>query len=158
MTATAPPVLVGLGRFFMMSAGALRAIPRGVHLAELLEQTVFIAKVSLLPVIFVTIPLTVVVQFFIGQLLAAIGAQDLASTWRRIFPDLKALADLTGWSQDAMELILDSFSRATLKFSFVTRGAVLETLPESFVSARFVSSGDYPLSERCPFLVAIRAA
>ena len=38
MTASAPPALVGLGRFFVMSAGAVRAIPRGVHLAELLEK------------------------------------------------------------------------------------------------------------------------
>jgi phospholipid/cholesterol/gamma-HCH transport system permease protein len=78
MAVAASGPLIGLGRFFAMCAGTFRAIPRGVHLAELLEQTVFIAKVSLLPVIFVTIPLTVVVQFFIGQLLSAIGAQDLA--------------------------------------------------------------------------------
>jgi hypothetical protein len=93
-----------------------------------------------------------------SDLAGSIGASDLASTWRRVFPDLAALAEVTGWSLDAMELILNSFSRATLKFSFVTRGAVLETLPESFVDARLVSSGDYPLSERCPFLVAERAA
>lgn len=78
MASSPPAGLVGLGRFFAMSGGAARAARRGVHLSELLEQTVFIAKVSLLPVIFVTIPLTVVVQFFIGQLLSAIGAQDLA--------------------------------------------------------------------------------
>lgn len=70
--------LTGIGRFFVMAFDTVRALPRGVHMAELLEQTVFIARVSWLPVIFVTIPLTVVVQFFIGQLLTAIGAQDLA--------------------------------------------------------------------------------
>ena len=74
MASAAPAALTGLGRFFVMAVRAVGAIPRGVHLAELLEQTVFIAKVSLLPVVFVTIPLTVVVQFFIGQLLTAIGA------------------------------------------------------------------------------------
>ena len=34
MTDSAPPVLIGLGRFFTMSAGTLRAIPRGIQLAE----------------------------------------------------------------------------------------------------------------------------
>lgn len=66
------------GRFFILCIKTARSLRRGVHLGELLEQTVFIARVSMLPVIFVTIPLTVVVQFFIGQLLTAIGAQDLA--------------------------------------------------------------------------------
>lgn len=47
-------------------------------MSEFLEQAVFITRVSFMPVIFLTIPLTVVVQFFIGQLLQAIGAQDLA--------------------------------------------------------------------------------
>lgn len=76
--ATAPAGLVGLGRFFVLVGATVRALRRGVHVGEMLEQTVFITRVSFLPVIFVTIPLTVVVQFFIGQLLAAIGAQDLS--------------------------------------------------------------------------------
>jgi phospholipid/cholesterol/gamma-HCH transport system permease protein len=45
---------------------------------EFLDQTLFIASVSILPVIFTTIPFTVVVQFFIGQLLSEIGAVDLS--------------------------------------------------------------------------------
>jgi phospholipid/cholesterol/gamma-HCH transport system permease protein len=45
---------------------------------EFLDQTLFIAGVSILPVIFTTIPFTVVVQFFIGQLLSEIGAVDLS--------------------------------------------------------------------------------
>lgn len=51
---------------------------RQFPVGEFLEQTVFIASVTILPVIFVTIPFTVVVQFFIGQLLQEIGAVDLA--------------------------------------------------------------------------------
>ena len=87
----------------------------------------------------------------------SIFARDLAATWRRIFPSLPELAELTGWSLEGMELILGSFERASLRYSFVTRAAVLETLPGSLAGARFVSSGDYPLSARCPFLVAERA-
>src|SRR3546814_20039826 len=51
---------------------------RPFQLQEFLEQTRFIAGVSVLPVIFVTIPFTVVVQFFLGELLEEIGATDLA--------------------------------------------------------------------------------
>jgi hypothetical protein len=86
-----------------------------------------------------------------------IAASELAATWRRIFPPLPELAERTGWSLEAMELLLGSFERATLRFSFVTRAAVLDTLPGTLVGARFVSSGEYPLAERCPFLVAERA-
>jgi hypothetical protein len=87
----------------------------------------------------------------------AIAASDLAANWRRMFPPLPELAERTGWNLEAMELLLGSFERATLRYSFVTRAAVLDTLPASLVDARFVSSGDYPLAERCPFLVAHRA-
>lgn len=86
-----------------------------------------------------------------------IAARDLAAVWRRSFPDLAALAARTGWSLDGMNLIFDSFSRSPVRFSFVTRAALLDTLPRSLVGARFEASGDYPLSERCPFLVAERA-
>jgi hypothetical protein len=87
-----------------------------------------------------------------------IGVRDLAATWRRVFPPLPELAERTGWSLEAMELLLQSFERASLRLSFVTRSAILETLPPALVNVRFLPSGDYPLAERCPFLVAERAA
>jgi hypothetical protein len=34
---------------------------------------------------------------------------------------------------------------------------VLEALPASLAGARFAPSGNYPLADRCPFLVAERA-
>jgi phospholipid/cholesterol/gamma-HCH transport system permease protein len=72
-------VVGSLGGFYSLSAESFRvALTRRFHVGEFLEQTVFIARVSILPVIFVTIPFTVVVQFFIGQLLAEIGAIDLS--------------------------------------------------------------------------------
>lgn len=86
-----------------------------------------------------------------------IAASEFAATWRRIFPPFPELARRTGWNLEAMELLFASFERASERYSFVTRGAVLDTLPRTLVNARFVSSGDYPLSERCPFLVAERA-
>lgn len=65
------------GGFFALCGDTAVALRRRPHLGEVLEQTTFIARVSVLPVIFVTIPLTVVVQFFVGQLLSQIGAADL---------------------------------------------------------------------------------
>lgn len=67
-----------LGKFFALCGDVVLAIPRKpVQWREFIQQTAFIAGVSLLPAIFTTIPFTVVVQFFIGQLLSEIGASDL---------------------------------------------------------------------------------
>lgn len=72
-------VLTGVGGFFALCGDTARAVfRRPFHVGEFLRQTAFISGVSVLPVIFVTIPFTIVVQFFIGQLLAEIGATDLA--------------------------------------------------------------------------------
>lgn len=79
MAGTGRVVVARLGGFFSLCAETARVgFTRRLHVGEFLEQTVFIASVSILPVIFVTIPFTVVVQFFIGQLLIEIGAVDLS--------------------------------------------------------------------------------
>ena len=72
-------VVSRVGGFFSLCGDTLRALFRPpFQLQEFLQQIVFIASVSILPVVFVTIPFTIVVQFFIGQLLIEIGAVDLA--------------------------------------------------------------------------------
>jgi len=71
-------LMVHMGGLLSLTLDSALALRRRPHVGELLEQTVFIARVSMLPVVFVTIPLTVVVQFFVGQLLSQIGAADLA--------------------------------------------------------------------------------
>lgn len=79
MAVQVAPALSRVGSFVSMSAGSFRAIfRRPFAFQEYLEQTVFIASVTILPAIFVTIPFTVVVQFYINQLLQEIGATDLA--------------------------------------------------------------------------------
>ncbi len=45
---------------------------------EFLSQTLFLSKVSVLPAILVTLPFTVLVQFFVGQMLNQLGAIDLS--------------------------------------------------------------------------------
>ena len=72
-------VASALGGFFALCVDATRAIfSRKFPVDEFLEQTVFIARVTIIPVVFVTIPFTVVVQYFFGQLLREIGAVDLS--------------------------------------------------------------------------------
>lgn len=79
MAISVTPALGRVGSFVSMTVDSFRAMfRRPFPMQEYLEQTVFIASVSILPAIFVTIPFTVVVQFFIDQLLQEIGASDLA--------------------------------------------------------------------------------
>lgn len=85
-----------------------------------------------------------------------VPARAFASAWRRQFPDFAALAERTGWSLEAMNVIFDGFGRSDQQFSFVTRAALLGTLPPTLGEARFEPSGTYPLAERCPFLVVER--
>lgn len=76
---TGHTVVAQVGGFFSLCGDTARAMfRRPFQLHEFLEQTVFVAGVSLVPVIFVTVPFTILVQFFIGQLLTEIGALDLS--------------------------------------------------------------------------------
>lgn len=71
--------LTKAGGFFTVAGDGVRGLftwPFPVQ--EFLEQTMFIARVSVLPAILTCIPFTVTVQFFLGQLLQQIGAVDLA--------------------------------------------------------------------------------
>lgn len=73
------------------------------------------------------------------------------------FPDWPKLAERTGWDLAVIQQAIGTARNSQLVYSFVTRQRVLDTLPANLVGARFVTSGEYPLSDRCPFLVAERA-
>jgi len=85
-----------------------------------------------------------------------VGLARIHEAFEQAFPDRERLARATGWSLATIGVI-DAFRASPMVYSFITGAELLETLPEDFVAARFVPSGDYPLSERCPFLVAERA-
>lgn len=71
--------LDGIGQMASLFGDSCFAVfRRPFQLHEMTTQIAFIARVSILPVIFVTMPFTVIIQFFLGQLLAEIGAIDLA--------------------------------------------------------------------------------
>ncbi|HVW45231.1 MAG TPA: ABC transporter permease [Amycolatopsis sp.] len=68
-----------IGGFLAMCLDtALALFKRPFQTQEFLQQTVFIASVSLVPAIMLTIPFLGVVIFLINQLLAQIGAIDIA--------------------------------------------------------------------------------
>ena len=68
-----------VGGFIAMSLDVVRAAFRPpFQLREFLEQTLFIARVSIGPAIMLTIPFLGVVIFLVNQLLAQIGGIDLA--------------------------------------------------------------------------------
>ncbi|WP_037569489.1 MlaE family ABC transporter permease [Phaeacidiphilus oryzae] len=71
--------LAPIGGFFAMSLDTFRAMfRRPFQLREFLEQTVFIAGVSIFPAIMLTVPFLGVVIYLVNQLLMQIGAIDLA--------------------------------------------------------------------------------
>lgn len=76
------PAATGFGQvggFISLCGDTFRAAFRKpFQFREFVEQSHFLIRVSLLPAILITIPFTVIIQFFFGQLLAEIGATDLA--------------------------------------------------------------------------------
>ncbi|MFZ2174025.1 MAG: ABC transporter permease [Rhodococcus sp. (in: high G+C Gram-positive bacteria)] len=71
--------LNGVGGLFAMSAEAVRCLfRRPFQTAEFIEQSWFVARVSLAPTLAVAIPLTVLVSFTLNILLREIGAADLS--------------------------------------------------------------------------------
>ena len=94
----------------------------------------------------------------LGMALAGSGNVAVAAiheAFERAFPDRDALARATGWSRATIDLI-DAYRGSDLVYSFLTRRDLLDTVADTFVGARFVSSGDYPRAERYPLLVAER--
>ncbi|GAA5148896.1 ABC transporter permease [Pseudonocardia eucalypti] len=76
---TPATALTAVGGFIAMSLDALRAIfRRPFQTREFLEQTVFLARVTILPCIFLAVPFLGVTIFFVNQLLIQIGAIDLS--------------------------------------------------------------------------------
>ena len=75
--------------------------------------------------------------------------------FERVFPDRGALAAATGWNPETIDII-DAYRKSDLIFSFLNRRDLLNIVAERFDDARLVSSGDYPMAERYPLLVAER--
>ncbi|KAA9163698.1 ABC transporter permease [Amycolatopsis acidicola] len=80
MVAFKPAAVVRMiGGFTALCLDTLRAIfRRPFQVTEFLEQTVFLARVTILPCIFLAVPFLGVTIFFVNQLLAQIGAIDLS--------------------------------------------------------------------------------
>jgi len=64
------------GRMFALSLESLRQLPRGVPVAEFFDQCWFLARVTTIPLILVSIPFGMVIALEVGSLLEQIGAQS----------------------------------------------------------------------------------
>src|SRR5690348_9841594 len=70
---------LAVGALFAMSADAVKfVVQRPFQGREFLEQSWFVARVSLLPTLLVAIPFTVLVSFILNILLRELGAADLS--------------------------------------------------------------------------------
>lgn len=71
--------LQGIGGLFAMSVDAIKFIVRGpFQWREFLDQSWFVARVSMAPTLLVAIPFTVLVSFTLNILLRELGAADLS--------------------------------------------------------------------------------
>src|SRR3954464_3801161 len=73
--------LVGVGEFFALAADTLVAAVRPPFAwREFLDQAWFVARVSIMPTLLLSVPFTVLSVFILNILLAEIGAADLSGT------------------------------------------------------------------------------
>lgn len=98
---------------------------------------------------------------FKWRLAMAIAAQSgnpevpvmaIHEAFERNFPERAALSAATGWPIEEIAEI-DAYDGNRLILHFPTRRELLAHLPPTLSSPRFLPSGDYELSERCPFFV-----
>jgi hypothetical protein len=77
---------------------------------------------------------------------------EILALFNRLFPDREALGRATGWTPE--EIATLDFYRGTADvLSFPTMAQIRVTVPAGFSEPLLLSSGDYPLAERCPLVV-----
>ncbi|MEZ5742884.1 MAG: class I SAM-dependent methyltransferase [Sphingomonadaceae bacterium] len=91
-----------------------------------------------------------------GEFGGNLPVTEILATFDALFPDREALSQAAGWPVETIAEIDGYRTMTSTEYSFVTRAQIATTVPDSFVNVRFESSGEYPLSERCPFLVCER--
>lgn len=74
-----------------------------------------------------------------------------------LFPDRALLARSTGWRHSSINTV-DAYAGSQVVYSFPTRAQIVREASIAFKKVRLMRSGVYPLSERCPILVAELAA
>ncbi|MEV5837664.1 ABC transporter permease [Nocardia sp. NPDC052112] len=79
LTTAASTAISSVGQFYLLAVDTARALARRrFPWSEFIEQLWFLARVSLLPTVMMSIPFTVLVVFTLNSLLGEIGASDLA--------------------------------------------------------------------------------
>ena len=82
-----------------------------------------------------------------------IAVRAIVAAFDTAFPDRADLSAQTGWDADLIAEI-DSYRTSDAIYTFFDRETLFATLPAAFGTPRLVTSGDYPLSHCCPFLIA----
>jgi len=69
------------------------------------------------------------------------------------YPDREELSRLTGWNRAEIDT-LDVYDGSDAVYNFPTERMIVGLLRRWFADIEVMSSGTYPLAERCPLLVA----
>jgi hypothetical protein len=83
---------------------------------------------------------------------AVLPLADFARAFDALFPDRAALAAMTGWGMDEIDLV-DALKTAAYSAAYPTAAALRAEARAVFAEPRFIESHGYPLAERCPVLV-----
>ena len=84
---------------------------------------------------------------------SAVAVAKIHEIFEQAFPDRDALAKAAGWSLEEIAEI-DAYAGKPMIYRFPKRSEILAHWPCQFSEPRFLPSGVYELSERCPILVA----
>ena len=86
---------------------------------------------------------------------ATVAVEDIRAAFNDLFPDRDRLAAATGWHPAVIDTI-DVYENSPLAYCFPNRAELRLAIPRDAKDIRFLASGRYPLSERCPLVCFTR--
>ncbi len=88
---------------------------------------------------------------------ASVRAVDILASFNRLFPDRDRIAEKTGWSLEVINTI-DVYEQSSMSLCFPNRQEFEQHFALGFDEFEWLASGTYDLAERCPIVLAKRAA
>jgi SAM-dependent methyltransferase len=90
------------------------------------------------------------------QSVPEVRVADILGAFNSLFRNRQELVQTAGWNREQVDTI-DFYKDSIVSFTFPKRDQVLSIASKTFPNARFVSSGNYEMSELCPLLLADKA-